>query len=95
MLSLNISENLQKELEELASEQGIELEQLVERALLIFIKTEKAESKPAIVTLDEVIASAQKLGLPPKPPLKLNVHEWPNFPPDATFRREEIYDDGR
>lgn len=28
-----------------------------------------------------------------KPPLELKVMSWDNWPPDATFRREEIYDD--
>lgn len=28
-----------------------------------------------------------------QPPLQLNAYAWNNWPPDATFRREEIYDD--
>ncbi|MEI6046037.1 MAG: hypothetical protein WCS37_16930 [Chloroflexota bacterium] len=30
---------------------------------------------------------------PPKPPLKLHIFEWEGWPKDATFSREELYDD--
>jgi hypothetical protein len=43
----------------------------------------------------EIIEANKKLGLPPKPPLELIIHDIPDFPAGATFRREEIYDDGQ
>lgn len=29
----------------------------------------------------------------PKPPLKLHVRDWSNWPADFRFRREDLYDD--
>jgi hypothetical protein len=29
----------------------------------------------------------------PKPPLKVHIFEWEGWPKDATFSREELYDD--
>ena len=94
MLSLNISDKLQQELEQLAQQQGVVLDRLVEQALQDFIEKEKISAKPGIISLQEVLNEAKKLGLPPKPPLKLNVHSTHDFPTNTTFRREELYDDG-
>ena len=93
MLSLNISEELRQELEQMARQQGVVLDELVEHALQDFVEKEKAVIRPGIVSLQEVLDEAKKLGLPPKPPLKLNVHDSPDFPTNTTFRREEMYDD--
>lgn len=45
----------------------------------------------AVLILDEA-ASAVFSGTP-KPPLRLKVFDWPGWPANSTFRREEIYDD--
>ena len=46
------------------------------------------------IVIDEQIAPAA--ARVPKPPLKLKVWKWEAWPADATFRREDLYeDDGR
>lgn len=45
----------------------------------------------AILVLEEVPAPATSTTS--KPPLELNAWEWKNWPADATFRREDLYDD--
>jgi hypothetical protein len=46
----------------------------------------------AVLILDET-ASTVASGNGPKPPLRLKVFDWPGWPANSTFRREEIYDD--
>jgi len=46
----------------------------------------------AVLVLDEA-ASAVSPGEGPKPPLRLRVFDWPAWPANSTFCREEIYDD--
>ena len=46
----------------------------------------------AVLILDET-AGIVSVGNGPKPPLRLKVFDWPGWPANATFRREEIYDD--
>ncbi len=45
-----------------------------------------------MLILDET-AGIVSVGNGPKPPLRLKVFDWPGWPANATFRREEIYDD--
>ncbi|NWJ96923.1 MAG: hypothetical protein HXX20_14160 [Chloroflexi bacterium] len=40
----------------------------------------------------EAVATMQQVRTP-KPPLKLHIFEWDNWPKDATFGRDELYDD--
>lgn len=48
----------------------------------------------AVLIIDEHIAAASVRT--PKPPLALKVWKWDTWPADATFRREDLYeDDGR
>jgi hypothetical protein len=50
---------------------------------------------PAVLILDECADSAPSEKVP-KTPLRLKVFDWPAWPGNSTFRREEIYDgDGR
>jgi predicted transcriptional regulator len=50
MLSLNIPEELRRDLEELASRQGVALDHLIEKALQDLVRTEKAETPAVIAT---------------------------------------------
>jgi len=48
----------------------------------------------AVLVIEEHVASA--VARAPKPPLALKVGKWEAWPADATFRREDLYeDDGR
>jgi hypothetical protein len=48
----------------------------------------------AVLVIDEHVAAAS--ARVPKPPLALKVWKWEAWPTDATFRREDFYeDDGR
>ncbi|MEW6299814.1 MAG: hypothetical protein AB1671_19140 [Thermodesulfobacteriota bacterium] len=48
----------------------------------------------AVLVIDEHVAPASMRV--PKPPLRLKVWKWEAWPADATFRREDLYeDDGR
>jgi hypothetical protein len=48
----------------------------------------------AVLVIDEHIAAAS--AHVPKPPLALKVWKWEAWPTDATFRREDLYEnDGR
>jgi len=46
----------------------------------------------AVLVLDEA-AGTESPRNAPKPPLRLKVFDWPGWPANSTFRREEIYDD--
>jgi hypothetical protein len=46
----------------------------------------------AVLILDEAARTISPEGTP-KPPLRLKVFDWPGWPANSTFRREEIYDD--
>lgn len=46
----------------------------------------------AVLVLDEATGFVSS-GNAPKPPLRLKVFDWPGWPANSTFRREEIYDD--
>ena len=43
-----------------------------------------------VLVIDETAVSLPDT---PMPPLQLQVFDWPNWPDEATFRREDIYDD--
>jgi|SoiMetStandDraft_5_1073268.scaffolds.fasta_scaffold1086774_2 hypothetical protein len=48
----------------------------------------------AVLVIDEHVASASVRV--PKPPLTLKIWKWEAWPADATFQREDLYeDDGR
>lgn len=46
-----------------------------------------------VVVIDDGLVPAKARNA--KPPLKLNVLKWESWPAESTFRREDIYDDGR
>lgn len=46
----------------------------------------------AVLVLGEVAGAAPSENAP-KPALRLKVFDWPGWPANSTFRREEIYDD--
>jgi hypothetical protein len=46
----------------------------------------------AVLILNEATNAVSSEGTP-KPPLRLKVFDWPAWPANSTFRREEIYDD--
>lgn len=48
----------------------------------------------AVLVLGEATGVVSS-GKAPKPPLRLKVFDWPAWPANSTFRREEIYDDDR
>jgi hypothetical protein len=45
-----------------------------------------------VLVLDEATGVVSS-GNAPKPPLRLKVFDWPGWPANSTFRREEMYDD--
>ena len=51
------------------------------------------EHRAVLVINEHVAAASARVA---KPPLKLKVWKWEAWPPDATFQREDLYeDDGR
>lgn len=46
-----------------------------------------------VLVIDEITLPTDAITT--KPPLKLNAWEWKNWPPESTFRREDIYNDDR
>jgi hypothetical protein len=60
--------------------------------LLVQVETDMppGEHEVLLVVNEQVSSTRPKVA---KSPLKLKVMNWDNWPPDATFRHEELYDD--